>query len=103
MDGVITPVDSAVYDEFRPHREVAAIALAIKTKDPNHIADAVLTPIGEFGMAAAGTMVAKISQKGMLRVLQKRRMYNTIRQLKELQMTLEKLLSRHVTANQSAS
>ena len=54
MDGVISGIDSAVHNEFRPHGQIAAIDWAIKTKDPNDIANAVLAPVAEFGMASIG-------------------------------------------------
>eukprot|EP00118_Oscarella_pearsei_P014350 m.122473 g.122473 ORF g.122473 m.122473 type:complete len:463 (+) comp37785_c0_seq1:239-1627(+) len=59
MDGVITGIDSAVHDEYRPYGEIAAIGLAVKTKDAVHIANAILAPIGEFGMAAAFEIVGR--------------------------------------------
>ncbi|XP_065827583.1 uncharacterized protein [Oscarella lobularis] len=57
MDSVITLCDSAAHNEYKPHGEYAAIDLAIKTKDPNAIANAVLAPIAEFGMAAVSETI----------------------------------------------
>jgi hypothetical protein len=64
MDGIITGVDSAVHGEYRPHGEIAAVTQAVKTGDPNDIADAVLAPIADFGLAAASEFAtAKVNPK----------------------------------------
>jgi hypothetical protein len=68
MDGIITGVDSAVHGEYRPYGEIAAVTQAIKTGDPNDIADAVLAPIADFGLAAGGEFAAaKLKKSGQMK------------------------------------
>ena len=63
-DTVITGCDSLAHGEYRPYGEIAAVTQAVKTGDPNDIADAVLAPIADFGLAAATEFAsAKIKAK----------------------------------------
>ncbi|XP_065846093.1 uncharacterized protein [Oscarella lobularis] len=79
MDGVITACDSAAHREFRPHGEIAAIDLAIKTKDPNAIANAVLAPIAEFGMAAVSEAIGNRIKAARMRKNMKKHQFSVAR------------------------
>ena len=79
MDGVITACDSAAHREFRPHGEIAAIDLAIKTKDPNAIANAVLAPIAEFGMAAVSEAIGNRIKAARMKKNMKKHQFSVAR------------------------